>query len=196
MTISSIYSSLPGAVGNPSDIQAQEAGGNATGSVSRETLQEVTDQTKLSTLAPRIQAMLNEAAGAGGNVLETLSSNIDRLQEGFLNTLYTALAEENIDLTEKLTLRLESDGALSVAGEHPERERMERILEEQPALSEAFGEIASQSEVMRDIANINKVMTRQTGMEAYASQHGAKSSFSVYQMSLKGEMSHFYFSRG
>ena len=196
MTISSIYSSQPGVIAKPGDILSQEGNETSVGKSFRETLQEVTDQAKLSTVAPRIQAILSEVAGENGNVLQTLSSNVDRLQEGFLDTLYTALSDKNISLSEKLTLRLDSGKTLAVAGDHPEKERVEQVLNEQPALCEAFSEIASQSEVMRDIANINKVMTRQTGMEAYASANQVQSSFAVYQMSLKGEMSHFYFSRG
>jgi hypothetical protein len=92
-----------------------------------------------------------------------------------------------------MTLRLNPDGMLSVSGDHPEKAKVDKVLAEKPALSSAFSEIASQSEELRDITNINKVMTRQTGAEAYAAG-SAKAPFSIYQMSLKGDMSHFYFS--
>lgn len=196
MTISSLHTSQPGAVGKQAELYAADQQRVSSGSAPvRESLQEMTDQARLSALAPRIQAMLSEISGPEGSVLGTLTENIDKLQEGFIDTLYTALSSENIDLNEKMTLRLDATNALVVAGEHSQKDRVNGLLSGNPALSTAFGEIASQSEVLRDIANLNKVMTRQTGVAAYAAD-GASPSSAVYQMSLKGDMSHFYFSRG
>lgn len=195
MTISSIHTSQPETIPMPGEAATPEPRNERPApSVGRESLQDVTDQASLSELAPRIKAVLHEIAGSENNVLHRLADNIGRLQDGFINTLYGVLSQENIDLNQKMTLRLNPDGVLSVAGEHAEKERVEKILAENSALSSAFGEIASQSEVLRDITNINSVMTRQTGVEAYAAGAG-KTPFSVYQMSLKGDMSHFYFSR-
>ena len=196
MTISSIHTNQPGVVSKTGDLYATEQQ-TANGSVPvRESLQEVTDQARLSALAPRIQAMLSELSGPEGNVLGTLTDNIEKLQEGFIDTLYNTLSSENIDLNEKMTLRLDSSNGLVVAGEHSQKDRANALLAENPALSTAFGEIASQSEVLRDIANLNKVMTRQTGIAAYTADGAPPSASTVYQMSLKGDMSHFYFSRG
>lgn len=195
VTISSIYANQPGPISSPGEAFMPESrdGGGKTAVAG--TLQEVTDQAKLSDVAPRIRAVLNEIAGSENNVLDTLSDNVGKLQEGFIDTLYSALSKENVDLTQKMTLRLGKENSLSVAGEHPDKERVDTLLAETPALSEAFSEIASQSEVLRDIANINKVMTRQTGIGAYETGNAEKSPNAVYQMSIKGEMSHFYFSR-
>lgn len=196
MTISSIYTNQPGVMPGPGEVPAQDAReGSTAKAVESGTLQEVTDQAKLSALAPRIQAMFSEGAGSGGNVADTLSANIEKLQDGFVETLYTVLSEENIDLTQKMTLRLDGESGLTVAGEHPEKDHINGVLAGHPALSSAFGEIASQSEVLRDIANINKVITRHTGMEAYTSAGLDRSPMSIYQISMKGDMSHFYFSR-
>ena len=160
-----------------------------------ESLQEVTDHAKFSTLAPRIRAALDEISGSENNVLDTLVGNVQKLQDGFIETLYTTLSKENVDLSQKMTLKLGADSILTVAGEHPEKERVNQILTENPTLSTAFGEIASQSEVLRDIANISKVVTRHTGVDAYAAASRGKPSSTIYQMSLKGDMSHFYFLR-
>lgn len=197
MTISSIYTNQLGSAAKPGDFYAPDAQQSSGGSAPvRESLQEVTDQASLSALAPRIQAMLSEISGPEANVVGTLSENIEKLQDGFIETLYTVLSEENIDLNEKMTLRLDAADTLTVAGDHPDKERVESILANNPALSTAFGEIASQSEVLRDIANLNKVMTRQTGIAAYSHEKASSPTSAVYQMSLKGDMSHFYFSRG
>jgi hypothetical protein len=154
----------------------------------------VTDAARLSKLAPRIRAVLEEMVGPESNVPETLSVNIGKLQESFVEGLYRVLSEESIDLSSKLTLHLDEDNTLVVAGTHPDKEKVENALAGRPALAAVFREIASQSELLRDISNISKVMTRQTGMEHYT-RSGADASFAVYRMSLKGEMSHFYFTR-
>jgi len=196
VTISSIYINQPGVMPGPGEVPAQDARENsAAKAVESGTLQEMTDQAKLSALAPRIQAMFSEGAGTGGNVADTLSANIEKLQDGFVETLYNVLSEENIDLSHKMTLRLDSNNGLTVAGDHPDKDQINAVLAGHPALSSAFGEIASQSEVLRDIANINKVITRHTGVEAYSSAGAERSAMSIYQISMKGDMSHFYFSR-
>ncbi len=196
MTISSIHANHSETAAGPGEVPSQDAReGSAARTAENGTLREVTDQAKLSALAPRIRSLFSEIAGSGGTVLETLSDNIEKLQDGFVETLYSVLSEENIDLSEKMTLRLDGDNNLTVAGDHPEKDRVNAVLAGQSALSSAFGEIASQSEVLRDMTNINKVITRHAGMEAYAASGQERSLFSIYQMSLKGDMSHFYFSR-
>lgn len=154
----------------------------------------LTDEASLSALAPRLRAVLEEIAGPGENVLDTLSRNVENLQEGFVETLYSTLTEAGVDVGEKLTMRLNGSNGLVVAGEHPQKELVEKAVEQNPALSSAFSEIAAQSELLRDIGNINKVMSRQNGLEQYAHM-AASGGQAVYQMSLKGDMSHFYFGR-
>ena len=195
MTISSIYTSQPGAVGKPGNLCTPDQVQPVESLPARESLQEVTDQARLSTLAPRIQAMLSEISGPEGNVLGMLSGNVEKLQDGFIEALYTTLSSENFNLNEKMTLRLDSTNSLTVAGEHSQKDRVNQLLAANPTLSAAFGEIASQSEVLRDITNLNKVITRQTGVAAYNADGVAPPSSTVYQMSMKGDMSHFYFSR-
>lgn len=196
MTISVIDTNRPEPIRKPGETPLPEVKDDSRQvPTSCESLQEVTDQASLSGLAPRIQALLHEMAGSENNVLQQLTDNVDRLQEGFVDALYSAFSKENINLDKKMTLRLNTEGNLFLSGEHEEKTKVDAILAENPALSTAFGEIASQSEVLRDITNINKVMTRQTGVDAYAAGAG-NAPLSVYQMSLKGDMSHFYFSRG
>ena len=196
MTVSSIYTNHQGPTALTGGAHAPDVKQeNPQTSAAGESLQEVTDQAKLSALVPRIRAALDEIAGSENNVLDTLSGNVQKLQDGFIETLYTTLSKESVNLSQKMTLRLNADSILTVAGDHQEKERVNAILAENPALSTAFGEIASQSEVLRDIVNINKVVTRHTGVDAYTAAANRRPPSTVYQMSLKGEMSHFYFSR-
>ncbi len=172
-----------------SELQIGDPAASAPSSLSQ-----LTDAASLSALVPRLQAALAEIAGPGGNVLDSLSRNVESLQDGFLETLYGALSEAGINLNEKLTLRAGAASALCVVGEHPQKELIEEELRQHPELSAAFAEIASQSELLRDITNIGKVMSRQSGAEQYAGM-ADHAGTSVYQMSLKGDMSHFYFGR-
>ena len=157
-------------------------------------LSQLTDGASLSTLVPRIQAVINEIAGSDDNVLDTLTANVSSLQDGFIDTLYSLLAQNDVDLSKKLTLRLDKNGSLTIAGEHPDTDTVENLLQSRPDLSAAFREIASQSELMRDIRNISKLIHRQAGQEQYARMAEDDGS-ATYRMSLKGDMSHFYFSR-
>ena len=194
MSISSIDQSLPIGLDKAGSFSTTEAKDVARQEDNaRSDLSQITDGAGLSSLAPRIQAVLNEIAGPEDNVLDALSNNVGKLQDGFIDTLYTSLSASDIDLTQKLTLRMGGDGLLAVAGDHPQKDAIEGVLREQPALSTAFDEIASQSELLRDIRNIGKVMSRKSGVEQYAAADNSGSA--VYQMSLKGDMSHFYFSR-
>ena len=178
IALAEAYSEVP-----PASFSAQSAN-----------LSQLTDQASLSALAPRLQAVLQEIAGPGDNVLDTLTRNVENLQEAFVETLYATMTEAGVDMREKLTLRLNNENTLIVTGEHSQKELVENVVRLNPALSMAFSEIAAQSELLRDIGNINKVMSRQGGLEQYARIAGINNS-AVYQMSLKGEMSHFYFGR-
>ena len=157
-------------------------------------LSQLTDEASLSSLAPRLQAVLTEIVRPEDNVLDTLTRNVENLQEGFVEALYTTLAGAGVDMAEKITLRLDSSNNLAVAGPHAQKENVENAVSQNPALSSAFSEIAAQSELLRDITNISKVMSRQGGLEQYSRMSGSNGS-TVYQMSLKGDMSHFYFGR-
>lgn len=156
-------------------------------------LSELTDGASLSSLAPRLKVVLDEIAGPNDNVVSALSDNVSRLQDGFIDRLYSVLSGQGVDLSSKLTLRLDEKDMLAVSGNHPEKATVEAALADHPELSVAFGEIASQSELLRDMRNISKVMISKGGVENYARMAGDGKG-AMYQMSLKGEMSHFYFS--
>lgn len=72
---------------------------------------------------------------------------------------------------------------------------MQKILDASPELGEAFGEIASQSEIIRDIGNIQRVLSTRGGVAQYAQEDARDTGPSSYQVSLKGAMSHFCFTR-
>jgi flagellin-specific chaperone FliS len=159
-------------------------------------LSQVTDKASLSGLAPRLQGILKALEQPEGNVMQAVSENVSSLQDVFVDALYLALDSEGINLSQKLTLRLDTASEteqLVVAGEHPDSEQINAALAGVPELSSAFKEIAAQSELLRDVGNIGKVIGSR-GLAGYenASQQARDS---AYQISMKGEMSHFYFGK-
>ena len=164
-------------------------------------LARLTDSASLSALSPKLRSTLEDISERGGNVLETLEQNVSDLQEGFLDALSERMDAAGVSLDEKLTLSMDDAGSLSVVGDHPDKARIEQVLADAPELSSAFGELASQSEIIRDIRSLRRVVTARVGASAYdavdaaTQENAAESSTSAYRVSLKGAMSHFYFGR-
>lgn len=185
--------------------QDADAGRAASGAEQAQTadgsLARLTDSASLSALSPKLRSTLEDISERGGNVLETLEQNVADLQEGFLDTLSDRLASAGVSLDEKLTLSMGDEGALTVQGDHPDKARIEQALADAPELSSAFGEVASQSEIIRDIRNLRRVVTARVGAAAYdavdaaTSENGSGSTTTAYRVSLKGAMSHFYFGK-
>lgn len=160
-----------------------------------EALTTLVDEARLSSLSPRLQSVLHQISEQGGNALEMLENNVTSLQNGFLETLQDKLAQADVSLDAKLTLKLDDSASLKVAGDHPQRDAVQQALDGAPELGEAFREIASQSELIRDIGNIRKVLSARGGAARYAEEEARDPAASVYQISLKGAMSHFCFAR-
>lgn len=152
----------------------------------------ITDTAGFSSVVPKLQAVLDQISTPGASVVDTLAGNVDKLQDGFVDTLYSTLSASGVDLSGKITLRLDADSSLAVTGDHPNKENINALLNKTPELSTAFAEIASQSAALRDIRSLSSMVRHSTGVDCYAAMT-ENTSDSVYQLSLKGDMSHFYF---
>lgn len=172
--------------------EASSRGASGTESAS---LGNIIDEARLSSLSPRLRSVLGQISEQGGSTIEALENNVTSLQSGFISTLHAKLEESGIDLSEKLTLKLDAPSQLVVASSHPQADAVQKVLDDSPELSEAFGEIASQSEIIRDIGNIQRVLSTRGGVANYAREEARDTGPSSYQVSLKGAMSHFCFSR-
>ena len=159
-----------------------------------DSLSKITDSASLSSLVPRLQNLLAVIDHPNDNLLKAMSDNISRLQDAFVETVYLTLEHNGFSLSEKITLRLDKNEQLRLIGDHPEKDRLNELLGNMFELSSAFKEIALQSEILRDVGNIGKVLTRNNGINAYRDTADINTSAS-YQISIKGEMSHFYFSK-
>lgn len=153
-----------------------------------------TDSFEISPMSGRLDTLLEEISDRGANALDALQERASALQENFLDRLYTQMDARGIDLQDKVTLRLDNDGRLATSGEHPQKEQINAMLAQSPDLAETFKDIASHSELMRDIGNIRKTVSARSQMQQYEAT-AQDNPMSVYQLSLKGGMSHFFFSR-
>lgn len=180
---------------------AERARPGSEGQTANADLARLTDNASLSALSPRLRSTLEDISERGGNMLETLEQNVADLQEGFLDGLSARLDAAGVSLDEKLTLSMNDAGSLTMLGDHPHKERIEQALADAPELSSAFGELASQSELIRDIRNLRRVVTARVGAAAYdavdatTAEKASDGTASAYRVSLKGAMSHFYFGR-
>ncbi len=192
MTIDGIYNSLNSMI----SIQQGEVGKEKASGESAESLSQLTDSISLSSIDPKLRSVLENISDQGGNVVDALEGNIDTLQEGFLDTLHGRLEDAGVNLDEKITLKLNDGDALELVGNHPDKETINTVLSENTDLKGAFEEIASQSELVRDIKNIRKVVRTRGGAAQYAEVAAdTGSGQDAYQLSIKGSFSHFYFAK-
>ncbi len=177
----------------PSSEGPEGTGGPSDRAAPPSELSRLTDTAGFATVAPRLQAVLAQMDDSGEETVVTqLSDNVSRLQDGFVDSLYATLSGHGVDLSAKMTLKLSDDAQLCVAGEHPEKDRVNAALAESPELSAAFSEISSQSSALRDIRSLHSTVLQGSGLARYTALSGNGDG---YQISLKGDMNHFYFSR-
>jgi len=155
----------------------------------------------ISSLMPRLQAameLLERPCGhtdePSGKALEMLSSNITLLQESFMQALYAKLQRLGVDTSSKITLRLNDNIRLVVTGEHPDEQRINDLLSSDSELVGVFVEIAAQSAALRDLRTLRMLTLYDQASDAYAAL-AAGPGECIYQLILKGEMNHFYFTR-
>lgn len=130
----------------------------------------------------------------GYRIILSVSESVGRLQDAFLEALAALLAKSGCDSLLKLTLRLDEQASIRVNDDHPEAARLQAEFDQNPELARSFAEIAVQSALLRDLRNLQNAAVYATSNDSYMALALAAPK-SAYQISLKGDMSHFYFSR-
>ncbi|NMC48912.1 MAG: hypothetical protein GYA47_05705 [Desulfovibrio sp.] len=106
---------------------------------------------------------------ADKSVLDSLEEQTSAIEEQFLSALSEKLEEAGVDTETAITLTRNADGTIEVANDHPDKETIEALFEEEPVLAQAFNAIADQSELARKIKSERSVMfSRAGGFDAYA----------------------------
>ena len=148
----------------------------------------VTRSACFSGVAASLRKAMDGFSHPEGKVTCLLSDNIARLQDQFIETLYIRFTAAGVDLEYKITLRLGPNNRLCLTGNHPEKQAITNLLETMPDLSRAFNEIAAQSAALRNIQNLQSLLA-----VAESEEESVHPLYATYQISLKGDMSHFYF---
>lgn len=131
---------------------------------------------------------------AGANLLARLADSITQLQDDLITTLYSDLAALRVDTQPKLTLRLTDEARLILASEHPQGEQISALLASRPEYAAVFTEIAVRSAVLRNMRSLYLLSLYAESADCYAALASDRRG-SVYQLSLMGEMNHFYFTQ-
>lgn len=154
----------------------------------------VVDRAGLSSLAPQLHRLLDAIGSENDGMQEGLRKNIESLQDAFMDALYTEVLESSGSALNKVTLGIDTSGLLSVTNDHPDKDTINALLAEHPALSSAFKEIAAQSELLHNMSKINVAALASSGSAAYESMRLGNAVQSLeYRLSVKGDMNHFYF---
>ncbi|QLA15242.1 hypothetical protein [Desulfolutivibrio sulfoxidireducens] len=135
---------------------------------------------------------------ADKTVLDSLEEQTSAIEDQFLAALNEKLEEAGVDTSTAITLKRNADGTIEVANDHPDKETIEALFEEEPVLAEAFNAIADQSELARKIKSERSVMfSRAGGFEAYAKcslTSDSSSDTDSYYLSLLGDSVSSWFS--
>ncbi|MDR1490252.1 MAG: hypothetical protein LBS65_07195 [Desulfovibrio sp.] len=121
----------------------------------------------------------------GSRLVFHLSDSLSRLQDDFLEILNAGLERCGADLSAKRTLRLDGAARLVSVGDDQQRRDVEKLLASEPRLASMFAEISARAFLLRALRDLHSAVFR------IVPEGGAWS----YQLSLKGDMSHFYFAR-
>ena len=161
----------------------------------------LTQSAAFSSVVPRLRTAFDltdgqkkQDADPSGHILDMLAGNITLLQDSFMDSLYEKLQNMGVDLSQKLTLRLDDEARLRIAGEHPDEAAINTLLACDPELTTAFMEIAAQSAALRDLRSLRTLTLYDRAADGYSAL-AAGPGECIYQLSLKGEMNHFYFTR-
>ncbi len=127
---------------------------------------------------------------ADKSVLDSLEEQTAAIEEQFLSALSEKLEEAGVDTSMAITLTRNADGTIEVANDHPDKETIEAIFEEEPVLTQAFDAIADQSELARKIkAERNVMFSRAGGFAAYSNclDSGSSTEVDSYFLSFLGD---------
>ncbi|EKO38234.1 MAG: hypothetical protein B193_3071 [Solidesulfovibrio magneticus str. Maddingley MBC34] len=140
------------------DGQAKTAGTTtATSAKTSTTGQSATQNLNLDSayISPVLQAKLQTEA----------------LQTQFTKTLAAKFEELGIDVSRPITLTQGADGKVTVAGDHPDKEAIEKLFTDVPTLSEAFTALSkTSSDLAAMTSNQSASLVRTNGYAAYLKQ--------------------------
>jgi hypothetical protein len=118
----------------------------------------------------------------------------EALQSQFTKTLAAKLEERGIDVSQPVTLTQGADGKVTVAGEHPDKEAIEKLFTDTPALGEAFALLAEKNTTLASMTTRQSAsLVRTNGYSAYLKQMASTASSGDFFYSYMNGASSTYF---
>lgn len=145
------------------------------------------------------ESVCYELSGIGRQavvIVPELEALLALSQDVFLERLYARLSSDGLKLCEKVSLCLNTDGELVISNPDERNSALERSLAQDETLALFFAEIAWRSDVLRKLKQLcNLVAVGSVRADQRAQWVGGRADEkqNVYQVTIKGEMSHFYF---
>lgn len=146
-------------------------------------------------------ALSLSSSSTSGLISPVLQLNAENeiLQQHLTKALATKFEEAGIDTSKPITLTLDDDGKVIVAGDHPDKDAIEKIFTDTPALAEAFTSLSDNSTLAKSYTNSQTAsLVRSNGYAAYLQQilssDSGTNSPSNFYLSLLGGNTATYFS--
>ena len=125
----------------------------------------------------------------------SLKSQNESLQQQLTQTLAGKFEELGIDTSQTITLKLGSDGKVTVANDHPDKEAIESLFAKTDVLTQAFTALAQNSASLQNMtASQASARLRTNGYAAYLNQLNSDVSSSDFTMSFLGGLAATSFS--
>jgi hypothetical protein len=114
---------------------------------------EVSDEVALTPGARVLAGVLNGSSrlskGGGAIRVEDVRADYEQQLEALQNSLAQRFASRNIDDSTPIRLQTASDGRVIVAGDHPQKEAIEKLFVDEPRLRDRFVRVDSQGSFLR-----------------------------------------------
>ena len=146
-------------------------------------------------------ALSLSSSSTSGLISPVLQLNAENevLQQHLTSALATKFEEAGIDTSTPITLTLDDNGKVTVAGDNADADAIEKIFEDEPALTEAFTTLADNSALAKSYTRSQTAsLVRSNGYAAYLQQMESSSgttstSSGNFYLSLLGDTAATYF---
>lgn len=146
-------------------------------------------------------ALSLSSSSTSGLISPVLQLNAENeiLQQHLTSALATKFEEAGIDTSQPITLTLDDSGKVTVSGDNADADAIEQIFEDNPALTEAFTTLSTNSTLAKSYTSSQTAsLVRSNGYAAYLQQlmdsDTSTTSSTNFYLSLLGGSSTTYFS--
>lgn len=195
MQIYTSYDKTTGQLQIDSGTTKEVSSGDVT--TSNSTTKTSSDTTDWSSAALSLSS--SSTSGLISPVLQLNAEN-EVLQQHLTSALATKFEEAGIDTSQPITLTLDDKGKVTVAGDNADADAIEKIFTDNPALTEAFSTLSSNSTLAKSYTSTQtSSLVRSNGYAAYLNQlmngdSSSSSSSSNFYLSMLGNYATTYFS--